>query len=297
MLQGLLLALAAYASYSTSDALIKFSGGSAGVFEIGFFVSLFSIIPWAISRPADEPWRQMFKMNRPLLVHLRGVCSLIASIMSIYAFTHIPMAEAYALIFLVPLAVTILSVLILHEPVGWRRWLAVVGGFIGILLVVRPGFREITLAHAAGLGVAIFGGLNVVLMRQLASSETRTTLMAILVAYMLAAYFFLMLPGFVWPDPVTMLALAACGCASGLGHVLILAATRKIPANRVAPMQYSQIVWALILGAVFFAEFPDSFTYIGLAVVAGSGFFTFLREGARFGWKSKAPILHNRPRF
>ncbi len=193
-------------------------------------------------------------MQRPWLVHLRAIVSIFGSICSVYAFTHLPLAEAYALIFLVPFFVTLFSMLLLGEPIGWRRWLAVAFGFVGILLVVRPGFREITLAHGAGLGVAVTAGINFVLMRKLAGSERRTTLIATLYLYLLAAYGLLLLRDFHMPDRQTMLALLAAGCFSGVGHQLILTASKLAPASHIGPVQYSQIGWAIFYGIVFFGE-------------------------------------------
>ena len=118
-LRGVPAAFLAYAAFSCSDALIKQAGIlHASVFEIGFFVALFSIIPVVALRPTEERWRMMLAMKRPLLVHLRGISGISGGLLSIYAFTHLPLAEAYALIFLIPIFVTVLSVVILWS--GWR---------------------------------------------------------------------------------------------------------------------------------------------------------------------------------
>jgi drug/metabolite transporter (DMT)-like permease len=276
LLQGIFFGFAGYAIFSCSDAFIKHAGSTSGLFVIGFFVTLFSMIPWLATRKRDEQWRALFKARRPWLMNLRGITGVLASMMSIYSFTHLPIAEAYALIFLVPFAVTLFSVIILGEKVSWQRWLAVAIGFAGILLVIRPGFREISLAHAAGVGVAVFGGLSVVLTRLLSASESKQTQMAVLFSYLLVAYFLMMLPQFQMPAGSLMLTLFAAGLCSGCGHLLILSALNRAPANRVGPMQYTQILWAVILGAVFFAEFPDAVTYAGLAVVGLSGVLAFL---------------------
>lgn len=295
MLKGILLAFLSYASFSGGDAVVKHIGGRVDVFELGFFMMAFSIVPVILGKPRAERWGRLFEMKRPLLVHLRGISGVAGAVMSIYAFTHLPMAEAYALIFLIPFFTTLLSVAVLREPVGWRRWLAVVAGFAGILLVVKPGFREIGIAHLAGMGVAVCGAITIVLLRVLAGSERRSTLMAIVIVYALVANFVLMWPGFVMPSPALMLELAAAGVLTGFGHTFLIAATSNAPANIVAPVQYSQIAWAVILGIVFFAEIPDPLTFAGLAVVAVSGLFTFMREETRFGWWRRTPLMRNRP--
>lgn len=277
VLQGIFMGFAGYAIFSGGDALIKHSGATANVFVIGFFVTLFSAIPWLVFRRPDERWSTIFETRRTLLVNARGVTGVIASMMSIYAFTNLPIAEAYALIFLIPFSITVFSILFLKEQVNWQRWATLAIGFVGIMLVVRPGFREVTLAHAAGVGVAIFGGLSVVLTRELSRTESRQSLMAALLGYLIIAYFtMMMIAGFRMPSGGTMLALFAAGLCSGCGHLLIIGGLNRAPANRVGATQYTQILWAVILGAVFFNEFPDAFTYLGLGVVGLSGILAFL---------------------
>lgn len=296
-LKGVPAAFFAYGTFSCSDALIKQAGSGegmhAGVFEIGFFIALFSIIPVVAFRPPEDRWRMILSMRRPLLVHLRGISGISGGLLSIYAFTHLPLAEAYALIFLIPIFVTILSVVILREPVGWRRWFAVAAGFGGVLLVVRPGFKEITIAHAAGIGVALFGAFTIILLRTLAGSERRSTLMGIIIVYSLVVNFIGMLPDFEMPKASLLAVMAGAGVLTGFAHIsLVLAASA--PANHIAPVQYSQIVWAVLLGALFFAEVPDAVAFLGLGVLALSGLFTFVREETRFGWSRRIPILRNR---
>nr|WP_245492631.1 EamA family transporter [Mesorhizobium sp. M4A.F.Ca.ET.090.04.2.1] len=126
MPNGILLALLAYASYSGSDAVIKSLGGQFTVFEIGFFVTLFAGCLLFFTRPANERWRDFWRMKRPWAVQARAWCGIASGVLSVYAFTHIPLAEVYALIFLAPLLVTVLSTVILKEKVGPWRWLAVV---------------------------------------------------------------------------------------------------------------------------------------------------------------------------
>ncbi|MEZ5800870.1 MAG: DMT family transporter [Nitratireductor sp.] len=294
MTSGIPLAFAAYFGFSLSDAMIKLAGRHTTVFEIAFFVTLFSIIPIIASKPSELKWRHVLKMKRPLIVNLRGISGTLGGMCAIYAFTHLPLAEAYALIFLIPLIVTLLSVLILREPVGIRRWLAVALGFVGILLVVRPGFREITPAHVAGLGIAFFGAITIIALRTLSTTEHRTTIMSIVIPYALIANGLLMISQFQWPDRSLMLILLAAGILTGIGHYCITTATRLAPANLVAPVQYSQIIWAVVFGWLIFYELPDAWTVVGLVIVGISGLATFIREEARFGWSRKTPLLRNR---
>ncbi|TGV73509.1 EamA family transporter, partial [Mesorhizobium sp. M00.F.Ca.ET.149.01.1.1] len=181
MPNGILLALIAYASYSFSDAVIKSLGGQFTVFEIGFFSTLFAGCFLFFTKPGDERWRDVWRAKRPWAVQARALAGIASGVLSVFAFTTIPLAEVYALIFLAPLLVTILSTVILKERVGPWRWLAVVAGFVGVMLVVRPGFRELHLGHLAALANAFLAATSVVQMRTLAQHERRTTILGAVV--------------------------------------------------------------------------------------------------------------------
>ncbi|WP_274626658.1 DMT family transporter [Arvimicrobium flavum] len=294
MKSGVLLALAAYAIYAWGDGFIKALGGHLSVFEIGFFNILFAGIFLVFLTPDGERWHGFWRMQRPWAVHARALSGLASGVLSVYAFTTIPLAETYALIFLAPLFVTLLSIVVLKEHVGPWRWAAVVAGFCGILLVVRPGFRALELGHFAALAVAFLAAVTIVLMRSLAQ-EKQTTMLGVLVGYGLifngvaAAA-----TSFTLPDWPILVLLAISGVCTAVGHRLQLLATRLSPANQIAPTHYSQIVWAVIIGAAFFAEYPDWLSLVGLVVVGGSGLLTLVREKVRLGTVRWNPFSRNR---
>ncbi|TIR78313.1 MAG: DMT family transporter, partial [Mesorhizobium sp.] len=272
MPNGILLALIAYASYSWSDAVIKSLGGQFTVFEIGFFVTLFAGCFLFFTRPADERWRDFWRTSRPWAVQARAWAGIASGVLSVYAFTTIPLAEVYALIFLAPLFVTILSTLILREKVGPWRWLAVVAGFAGVMLVVRPGFRELHLGHLAAFAIAFLAATSVILMRSLAQQEKRTTMLGVLVGYgLLFNGLGVAATSFTLPDGRQLIWLVMAGAFTAGGQLLQLLAAKYAPANRIAPTHYSQIVWAVVLGSLFFQEDPDLLTLAGLAVLGASG--------------------------
>ena len=281
MSKGIALGFAAYAVFSCGDAAIKALGGALPVFEIVFFVTLFAAIAVPFNRPAGERWRDIFRMHRPALVLLRAASGTIAGILGVTAFTTLPFAEAYALIFLAPLFATMLSFLFLNETVGWRRLLAVFVGLAGVLLVIRPGFRELLPGHLAAIGVAACSATTVIVLRVLGPTEKRITLMSVAILLPLAVNGVLMLGNFRVPAAGDFIWLASAGLLAGTGGILLMAATRLAPANRIAPGQYGQIVVAIVFGAVFFDEFPDALALAGIALVVLSGLFTFLREEKR----------------
>jgi S-adenosylmethionine uptake transporter len=296
MFRGILFAFLSFAVFSLGDASIKALGGRMTVFEIGFFTTLFACAAMPFVRHPSERWRDIFRMHRPGLVMLRTVAGVAAGMLGIYAFTTIPFAEVYALIFLAPLFVTILSIPFLGETIGWRRGLAIVVGFAGVVLVVRPGFRELLPGHIAAAGIALCGAATVIALRALGPTEKRITLMGTVFFASLAVNGTAMLFDFGWPAPRDFLLIALAGLCGGLGHTMLMAATRAAPANRIAPAQYSQIVWAITFGAVFFGELPDLTAFFGIALVTFAGLFTFLREEKRGGrWPAVWTITWGRP--
>jgi drug/metabolite transporter (DMT)-like permease len=281
MVKGILLGFAAFGIFSCGDACVKALGGRLTVFEIGFFTTLVAFIAVPFVKRPSERWRDMFRMHNPKLVLLRTLAGVLAGLLGIYSFTHLPLAEVYALIFLAPLFVTILSIPFLGESVGWRRGLAILVGFLGVLLVVRPGFRELLPAHLAATAIALCGAVTVLVLRALGPTEKRITLMGVVFCAALTVNGAIMLTDFHLPAPTDFLLLAGAGLCGGAGHMLLMAATRAAPANRIAPAQYSQIIWALVLGALFFGELPDAIAFAGIALVTLAGLFTFVREEKR----------------
>jgi S-adenosylmethionine uptake transporter len=285
MVKGVLLGFLAMAIFSCGDASIKAIGDRMTVFEISFFCTAFACIAIPFVKLPHERWRDMFRMHRPGLVMVRTIAGILAGLFSIYAFTTLPLAEVYSLIFLSPLLVTILSIPFLGETVGWRRALAILVGFAGVLLVVRPGFREMMPGHLAAAAAAMCGAATVLSLRALGPTEKRITLMGVVFVAALAVNGAIMIFDFHVPAPRDFLLTAFAGLCGGTAHTLLMAAMRAAPANRVAPTQYSQIAWAIILGALFFGEFPDATAVAGIVLVTFAGLFTFAREekrGVRF---------------
>lgn len=295
MNNGILLALVAYAVYSWGDAAIKALGGGLSVFEIGFYMTLVSALCIALTTPRDEKLLHFWRMQRPWAVQARALSGMAASVLSVIAFTTIPLAEVYALIFLAPLFVTLMSILFLKEQVGPWRWFAIVAGFAGVLLVVRPGFKELEIGHIAALIVALLAAFAVILMRSLSARETRSTMLGFLMLYILAFNGVAMLfTGATMPTLAETGFLIIAGILAAAGNILLLRATRFAPANQIASTHYSQIMWAVVLGLLFFQEKPDPIALAGLAIIAGSGLLTVARERIRLGTVRWNPFSRNR---
>ncbi len=295
MNNGILLALLAYAVYSWSDAAVKGLGGGLTVFEIGFYAALLSSACMVLATFRSENWLQFWRMRRPWGVQARALSGATASVLGVIAFTSIPLAEVYALIFLAPLFVTILSVIFLKEHVGPWRWMAVVIGFAGVLLVVRPGFRELEFGHLAALFIALLAAISIILMRSLSAHETRATMLGYLMLYVLLFNGAAMaVTSAELPNGHELSLLLVTGVFGAVGNILILRATRLSPASHLAPAHYSQIIWAVVIGALIFEEQPDLITLLGLAVIVGSGLLTLAREKIRLGTVRWNPFGRNR---
>lgn len=278
---GVFYAVIAYSVYSCGDAIIKGFGQDLSVFEIGFFIAVFGLIPAAFAKPAGERWRDSFRLKHPFLVHLRSFTGVASAILVTVSFTTIPFAETYSLVFMMPLFITVMSVLFLKEKVDVIRWAMLALGFLGVMLVVRPGFRELEFGHLTALLCAVFGASTTTILRVIAPTEKRVSLIALPALYVIVINAVLMAPSFIMPTPQQFGLLAASGSMVGMGHILLIAATRNAPASQVAPIQYVQIVWAIGLGAFFYFEYPDYLAYIGLAVVVLSGLVNVFIDGAR----------------
>ncbi len=294
MPSGVLFSLAAYLLYSCCDAIIKGFSTNLSPFEIAFWTALFSFIPAIFTKPKGEHWRHTFRMQHPFLVNLRSATGVIGNLCIIYAFTHIPLAEAYSIAFLAPIFVVALSVFFLDEKVSWHRWFFLGATFAGVLLVVRPGFRELELGHLLAVGAAIMGGITTTTLRKVAPVEKRVSLLGLPLGYIVVVNGLLMLliPGmFNWPTLEQFGLLLTIGALGGTGNILFIAATRRAQLSQIAPAQYSQIAWAIVFGAVFFHEYPDAIAYCGLVVVAVCGIMNVLSDETRIRIFSRLSVF------
>jgi drug/metabolite transporter (DMT)-like permease len=283
---GVLLAFLAYASFSMADALIKVTGPTMSVFEIAFFTTTFSIIPAMLTK-RGERWRDLYKLQHPWLVHRRCATAISGTACVMYAFTHIPFADVYAIGFLTPIMVTLLSVLVLKEHVAVHRWLLLLISFLGVVLVIRPGVRELQLGHLAIFCSVFFGGITTIILRHVAPRERRVSLVGLQVLYSAIFNGVLMIPFFVLPSLEQLAVFFGIGLVGGTGGLLLIAATKHSPANLVAPVQYSQLIWAIVFGAAFFGEYPDYVAVIGLVIVLAAGLANVLTEKLKIVWKPR----------
>ncbi|MGN6704909.1 MAG: DMT family transporter [Rhodanobacter sp.] len=291
MFKGVLLGFMAFAAYAISDAFVKSLRGSLPAYEAVFFGAALGLTALPFIKGADDRWLAVVRAQRPGLWLVRALASAVGSIAAVVAFTALPMAEAFALIFLLPIFVTILSVLVLREHVGWRRWSAVVAGFVGVLVVLRPGFRVLGIGHLAAIVCGLSGAVSMIALRMAGPHEKRLTLYGAGVVGSMLFSGVLMLADFRWPDLVQWGRLLGYGLLAALASVLLMLATQKAPANHVAPTQYSQMLWAVLLGYVVFHDRLDWPMAIGIAIILGAGLFTFVREEQVTRWRKRVRMI------
>lgn len=293
--KGAVLSLGAFGVYATHDVFIKTLGATYSPIQIVFFSVLLSF-PLATVHLMRERAPSTLVPVHPWWVGLRTVAAVITSFSAYYAFSNLPLTQTYAILFATPLIITVLSIPILGERVRLPRWLAVIVGLIGVIVVLRPGDAEPGLGHAAALLAALTGAFASIVLRKIGAEERPVVVML----YPMVANFVVMgamLPFVYVPMPIEHLGyLAIISVFAWVGGRVIIAAYQTGEAAIVAPMQYSQILWAAVYGFVFFDEGLDLYTGIGAIIIIASGLFIVFRE-SRGGTSVNTPVLRTRTRI
>jgi drug/metabolite transporter (DMT)-like permease len=293
--KGPLFALCAFAVYSTHDVVVKLLGGHYSPVQIVFFANLFGFPIVTLMLMQDRSDGNL-RPRHPWWTALRTAATVTSTTCVFYAFSVLPLAQTYALIFAAPLLITMLAIPILGESVGWRRTAAVAVGLLGVLVVLKPGATPLTAGHVAALVAAVCSAVAAVVVRKIGQEERS----AVLLLYPMVANFVIMglLLAFVYqPMPAIDLGGVATMALLGFtGGLLTITAYRNGNAVVVAPMQYSQIIWATIYGALIFGETPSWNTGLGAAIIIASGIYVVFREEAT-GLATKRPVLRTETRY
>jgi drug/metabolite transporter (DMT)-like permease len=210
---------------------------------------------------------------------LRGLALLASTILNFIAVRYLPLTVTSAISFTMPLLLCVLSIPILGETVGWRRWLAIMVGFGGVLVIVQPGTDAFHPAVLLSLGNAVFTALYMLLTRKLAGVDSTKTqqFYAAGIATLCIAPFGL--GAFVWPsDPWQWFAFTLIGLAALIGHLFITTAHRFAPATVLAPFGYFQIIYMTAASWLIFNQPPSVWIYVGAPIVIASGLYIWLRE-------------------
>ena len=269
--------LLAWALLPFMDTIAKYLSSDLSFFQITwarYFFTVFFTFPFMLFFFR----KNLIWSSEPKLQIFRGLTLFFANILFFYSISIISMAKALTLAFVAPLITTALSPIFLNEKVGIRRWSAVIVGFIGSLVVIRPGLIDFNLASIAALGTGFFYGIYLVITRKLHTSDSPLfTLLFTGVVGLIIASFFVPV---VWVAPSfnQWSLLALMGIFACLGHLFLILSLKYADASKLAPFSYFEIVTNVVLGYHFFGDFPDYWTWFGLFIIICSGIYISFRE-------------------
>ena len=276
-MRGPILNLSAWLILPIMDAIAKYLSYSLPILQITWFRFFFSAVITGIFIYLFS--RKSFVRSKNIKSQvLRGILLLTSSLLFFYAISVISLAKALTLAFICPLIVTALSPYFLKERVGRRRWTAVIVGFIGVLLVIRPGIVEFNWASLASLGTGLCYAIYLIVTRSL--KDTDNGLLTLLLTSIIGTVVLSIYLPFVWVNPsLNQLLLAVnMGFIAALAHGLIIISYNYSDASKLAPLGYFEIIPNIIIGYIWFSDFPDKYTILGLLVIILSGIYVFRRE-------------------
>jgi drug/metabolite transporter (DMT)-like permease len=291
-LAGVALQLIALLIFVCMDTLVKLLAARYAVPQLMWARFLFGFLLVAAVLRATTghlPWRS----HAPLLQGGRSLLLACCNLMFSTALVYLPIADATAIGFAAPLLTVALAALWLREQVGWRRWLGVSIGLVGVLIAIRPPFltggAPMHWAALLPLGTASAFAVYTILTRKLAKVDnSRTTILhtgfAATIATSLVQPFV-----WVWPTPGDWALLILLGVLGGIGHGLLVLAFARAPVSLLAPLSYVQLVWATLAGILVFADWPDGATLIGACVIAAGGVLVALPDRMRGRRRPRKP--------
>ena len=282
---GIFLGFSGYLIYVLLDSLIKkYLIFSYPVFEINFFISLFTLIPIFLTLFFLNSWHVL--INNKIHIQLfRGALGMLCGALIINSFKQHSFSEIYPVLFSAPLILTIFSYFILKEKVGIRRWSAVLIGFVGVLIVSRPGTVHFTWSLFGLFIAAIILATNIVIIRSLAKSQSALafafygSISGLILSSILAS------KNFIYPSNNDLLIFLICGIICGIAALCITSASKILESSLFAPIQYVQLVSGFIFGYFFFGDIPDIYEIFGSIVIIFSGLFIIYRQN-KLGIKS-----------
>ena len=276
-MKAIIFNLLAWIMLPVMDGFAKYLSADMPVLQITwaryFFTVVFTLPVMMIFYKNQLVWT-----DKPKLQIIRGLILLTANICFFYAISVISLAKALTLAFVAPLIVTAFSPFFLCEKVGVRRWTAVIIGFIGSLVVIRPGFVEINLASFAALGTGIMYGFYLIITRKLSTSDN--PLLTLLLTGVVGLVIISILMPFIWVKPSISQwsMMASIGIFACIGHLFLILSLKYADASKLAPFSYFEIITNILIGYYFFNDFPDNWTFLGLFIIVLSGLYISRRE-------------------
>ena len=279
-MKAVILNISAWMLLPFMDGLAKFLSQEIHFLQVVwgryFFMALISLVITFLFFRQHLKWPSNFQIQL-----IRSLFLFLSTILFFYAISIISLAEALTLAFVSPMIVTLLSAIILKEEVGFRRWSAVVVGFIGVLFVIRPGFNEVNLATITALGCGICYAIYIISTRRLSNQDS--PLLTLIFTGLSGSIVISLIVPFYWSDiNLTQLLLLVLLASIGtLAHFLLILSLNYAEASKLAPLSYSEIIMNVIIGYYFFGDFPDQWIWIGLSIIIASGVYISLRENKK----------------
>jgi drug/metabolite transporter (DMT)-like permease len=258
------------------NVLIRIAAEAMHPFEVAFFRCLFGLlllVPWMIGSGAG-----LLRSRNNGFYLLRASVGLVSMATWFYGITVVPLATATAVNFTAPLFATLAAVLILHEDVRFRRWSAVVLGFVGVLVIMRPGSQRLDFNLLILLLSAATAAMNNITVKFLARTETPNRIVALFMLYLTPLSLIPALFVWQWPDPSTFGALFGLGCLGTIAHLSVARALAAADASACAPFEFARLPFAALIGFLWFGEVTDLWTWAGAAIIAGSSVYVAHRE-------------------
>ncbi len=275
--RGILFMLLGAAVLTVNDTVLKWLTGGYPTGQIMFMRGIFVVLPVAVLA-----WRAgglaVLRVNSVGAHALRAGCVLTGTFLFITGLSFMPLAEAIAITFAGPLFVTALAAPMLGEVVGWRRWTAVLVGFVGVLIITRPTGQAIQWAALFPLAASLTGALRDLITRKISTAESSIALLAtstlgvVLAGLVTAPFGWRPIAGF------DLGLMAASGVLIGCAHFLLIECFRLAEAALVAPFKYSNLLWAILFGFIVWGDLPDAWTLTGATIVVLSGLYILRRE-------------------
>lgn len=291
-LYAILIALLGFSAFVGSDTVMKWLGGDYSTYTLIFWYNFFVILAYSSYITYKKMWRNLISRQTILMHVIRGLCSVCLVLINVYAVTKIPLDLFYAIQFTAPIITTLLAILLLKERVSLPRWLAIIIGFIGVLIITNPDGRFDPMLAFFILGPAAFS-LGNVITRIIPKGDPVVTyafvphFLQLITSIILGVYFTNHIATI--PDTHDLLLLIGTSAFILVGGLSMSIAFLKAPAAHIAPIHYVQMVWAIALGFFLFSDTPTWQTLGGAGLIIISGLIIAWRE-AKIAQNTKIAI-------
>ena len=271
-----MLVVSAAGSLSAMHAIVRFLSPSIHPFELAFFRSLFGfivILPLLLRGGIDS-----VRTHQPRLQMLRGVVSIAAMMSWFYGLSMVPLAEATALSFTNVIFGSLAAIIFLREKMTMARGIAVFIGFVGVLVILRPGFVQMDIGVVCVLFSALCWGCSVVIVKQLGRTDSAVSIVAWVGIQLSILSLPFALSVCVWPTMEEWLWLSLLGTLATIGHLCMVQGLKLTDAMTIFPLDFTRLIWASLFGLFIFSEWPDVWTFVGAGIIVISGTFMLYRE-------------------